>query len=107
MKTLGEMVDEGETVWLNVKMSDFGTSQKLSVALEEELKKQASDLVYLYAERRGEISLGSDDIGLVLTVGGDGVYGTLVENRGDQDGNYGTVDVALDLGLEEVRVLVN
>jgi hypothetical protein len=106
-KTFTELADEGETVWLRVEMKDFATSQALSIALEAQMAEQAPDVTYLYAERSGEVSIGNDDVALVLTVGGDGVYGELVKARGDGNGNYGTVDVALDLGAEEVRCLVN
>ena len=105
-KTLAELVNAGETVWLVVDMEDFASPQDLNMALASAFEQQVSGQdVYIYVERDGRVLLGSDDVELTLTIGGDGVYGELVASRGD--GSSGTVHVALDLGAEEVRCLVD
>jgi hypothetical protein len=107
LKILGDVVDAGETIWLKVSGEDFASSQALSDAMDGALSAQIEDLIYLYAERNGEVSVGGPGVELVLSGdGGDGAYGEWVKARGF--GEVGrVVHVALDFGLEEVRILVD
>ncbi len=105
-----DALDEGATVWTQIRAGDAQNLGNLSRALWSGYAGQVLGLDDLTVNDDGTVTLVSDATSHDLTSGGDDSFAELVIaiKTGQQYGSdwfrHGALQVCIDLGLEEVRL---